>query len=1201
MTFLITFVSNTAEQLQGEGKVVAAEAVAAAAAAAAAPEPEVELTEEELLELGIDPEEYAAAAAAAQAPPAAEASAEAAPEGQRNLQRNITTVIGRDEVLQPIGDSWYLKRLIEYDKELFEYTARKEDVRLQSYSRKCQASANKQPHVMAPETYRRARKEYEGDVFWVESPFDHPDFLEAIRVASKSKGQRGRDTTEILKLEKIALRLGFPLAGDESVAPDDPEIVQLKQAQINPRTNERKPLWTVLRIGTNETKPNFYMCAEYWCIREDFPLIPSDFKGTRMRNGSSKPENTCPFCRGSEIIETSTPRAGETVIIRKTTVKGGDKVAHYVGFQDKLYHPDNFAMPCCFVSPDDLVFPKGAQPAPKPGAVVDLPAAQQEMIHVVQEPKKETKATVQVQEELQPFHVKRTGGYKNTYYVPSQNVLGRITKEWFELARGTVGVPPESVNSLLRQSPENFLTNIKGVMQEGPNSRLKSNTHAFVRYSLGTTNTNTSILSLIAYARYASDYQSTGEASKTSIESEDKIKKFLFDKKKQELQNAFEQANYGTLIHEFDIAADSEDQSPTAKRDRAWANFEKYMVDDKISKDLRLWEALFATPKLLTDSGFILVRILFPKDKDEPARILCPEFGISLANQIGNKLPLLFIIIDEKTGMYDPLVFYEGTETGVEKHEKKTLMGLIHPKYTNTLTKPVKDSLNAFFEHYFSNEHGCGRKVEPVHPWILNEDQSGIPLLSTIQSKLTSSHIIIQGLVKDLTHRTVGVWVQWDGKQVHMYLPVRDDGIVLPQLPSYYDKFAEASEKPVIADAFKILKAHFKSSPALVDHFSGYEPIALVASAGSDGETKYRGIRLKCGAIIPIKPAPLNRESLQSLFTDEQEMITDVPDKMQWEADDTLGLKGTITQTDEEHLEESYQYVRISFSNWLHDKKQTKAADVRNQIEVLRKSRQRLPLYMVQERLEKLLDPIVRPMLTSEGPQGIPSVLRRDCLKSTKEKCVAGCTWVAANKSCLIHTIATQRYKDPIKLLIVRLVDELIRSFGYAEEILEQRVPYLKPLIQGTMLHEGETALLSVVGRGTDTLYEQLGYMSRKPSTYTRGHTYPEEVPADWLDVMQPTTQGGGASSNHEDWKQLAKTHSIDVLHTAIRPDTLAVVVTTWMGSKTPPQEERRFVILDTKGMPFQSNTTHSHIMRESELPVSIAMWLEAHMPMPPK
>jgi hypothetical protein len=194
----------------------------------------------------------------------------------------------------------------------------------------------------------------------------------------------------------------------------------------------------------------------------------------------------------------------------------------------------------------------------------------------------------------------------------------------------------------------------------------------------------------------------------------------------------------------------------------------------------------------------------------------------------------------------------------------------------------------------------------------------------------------------------------------------------------------------------------------------------------------------------------------------------------------------------------------------------------------------------------------------------------------------------------------TQRYKDPVKLLIVRLVDELIRSFGYAEEVLEQRVPYLKPLGQGTMLQEGETALLSVVGRGTDSLYEQLGYMSRKPSAYTRGYTYAEEIPADWLDLMQPIAQDGGASSQ-EDWKKLAKTHSIDVLHTAIKPDTLDVVITTWIGSMTPPQEERRFVILDTKGMPFQSKTTHSTIMRESELPVSITMWLEAHMPIPPK
>ena len=304
ISFLMVFVSNTASELRGEGPTSSAASTVVPKESVPV-EPQQELTMEELLEMGIDPEEYEASLAQQKAEVSEVVPEPTATNSQRNLQRDITTVIGRDEVLQPIGDSWYLKRLIEYDKELFEYTAPKDDARLQTYSRKCQKSADKQPHVMAPETYRRARKEYEDDVFWVEAPFDRPDFLEAIRIASKSKGQRGKNIEEILKLEKLALRLGFPLAGDESVAPQDPEIIQLKNAQINPKTNERKPLWTVLRIGTNDTKPNFYMCAEYWCIREDFPLIPSEFKGKLMRNGKSKPENTCPFCKGSEIIETT--------------------------------------------------------------------------------------------------------------------------------------------------------------------------------------------------------------------------------------------------------------------------------------------------------------------------------------------------------------------------------------------------------------------------------------------------------------------------------------------------------------------------------------------------------------------------------------------------------------------------------------------------------------------------------------------------------------------------------------------------------------------------------------------------------------------------------------------------------------------------------------------------------------------------------
>ena len=1296
VTLMTVFVTQTSAELRSAKDTAAVvEMFDALEASVDDDEPIEELTAEERAMMGLDDEPPVDPVVAAQdAAPIQHVRDEAA--------HDTTTLVAADEVMQAIGDSWYLKRLGNYDPELFNYTKQKDDPRVTPYSRTCQKSSEKQPHVMPPETYQRARQEYRSDVFWVEAPLSKYD-LEAVETASKAVGERGKnqdhkDYEDLVKLETRALTLGFSLKENKSVTDENKKdkedfkatkkadkaiITDLSNAQFfDEEGKDRKPLWTVLRLGTNTERPNYYVCVELWCVREDMPLLERDFVGTLMRNGRTKPANSCPFCTGRLITNKTTPNPGETVLRRDPATEGGP-VAKYVGFQKKLYHPDKFALPCCFVSPDDLAEPKDAKPLP-PVKVplpdiqlgVDAPALAVVAPAVVQR--------APIADSLRDRPFSPTRGLKkdkdgkdlsptNGYYIPNQNILGRSTEDWFELERGTVAVPPESVNTLLSQNPEKFLTVIKGWAAESQNSYLmpyrpkkkmdvqdtvpETPAHAFVRYGIGgnVREPGANLLALIAFADYAIKSRD-GADPNISIASNKEIYTMMFDTKGTDMLHAFEQANYGTLVHEF--STDKEPQGvafdgwfntfyPGAPRSqksyaeilfRAWHNFKDYVNNYTEPKDLRYWESLFATQGLLTETGFILVKIVYPKGKDKPAVIQCPEFGISYANQAKN-LPLLFVLEDSVTGLYDPLVFYEG-----KTFTDKSLLGVLQldtPAF-NKLSENVKGPLQAFLKNYYTPVHGCGREAVPVHPWVVEveqEGEEGMPNLGELNARIGDTDVRIDGLLRDWTNRCVGIYAKWDGK--HIYLPCRDDGTILKDISS--QRGSEALPRPDLESLFKILvgQSRVPGAQKIAKIFPGYEPALLVASA-----THYEGVQLRCGAIVPIEPHLRTTDIPHKWFVEMKkgEMYVDMPDKMQWETDMTLlkpGPKQSIDQTKEEHLEEAYQHVRISFSNWLVKNKE--GAKVRKQLNLLRDARKRLPLYELQKRLEILLSQIMlnpkTPWLTEAGPAGA-SVLRRDCLQIEKEgDCVAGCAWNTDTSKCLIHVTKserkTQRHVDPKRIIVLRLVDELLRSFGYAQEILEQRVPYLKPLAAETVIREGNSVLLSVPGKGDPTTFEKLGYMGRNPTDYTRGDTYPEEVnidmetPADWLQTIQyyavqlkpdvyrdPTemlkstlvmiTQKAvpelahdigitAFTGTHGDWKRLANHLKTDILFTKPDQSTRTVVVDMWIASDPAPHVQRKFIIIDPEGIPFQRQKDSKFVIPETELPSSIIRWIESH------
>jgi hypothetical protein len=200
------------------------------------------------------------------------------------------------------------------------------------------------------------------------------------------------------------------------------------------------------------------------------------------------------------------------------------------------------------VDPDDLVIPASAKALPPPHPDIPLPDIQKPETpnipsSVVEHEEEPAAATaIQVDENRErPFSVIRLrGGAHNSWYIPAQNVVGRNATEYYALGRGEVGVPPPSVNKILGQDPDVFLTANKGALGVSINSYLKSPGSAFIRYSIG----NTGILGLLCYAEYVSAAL-TMDIDKIKIADPEDYFTQMFVTKESTLARAFLQANYG--------------------------------------------------------------------------------------------------------------------------------------------------------------------------------------------------------------------------------------------------------------------------------------------------------------------------------------------------------------------------------------------------------------------------------------------------------------------------------------------------------------------------------------------------------------------------------------------------------------------------------------------------------------------------------
>ena len=136
------------------------------------------------------------------------------------------------------------------------------------------------------------------------------------------------------------------------------------QKEIINKSTDPNNIVTVLRYGSNPSKPNYFICSKYFCTRDEIMILEKDFRGTTLRHPitdddgtlkTKKPKDTCPFCMGKLIHDRKKPAEEETVLER--IVKPNSTKRHlWIGFTKKSDHPDGLRLPCCFVKHQSIKF-----------------------------------------------------------------------------------------------------------------------------------------------------------------------------------------------------------------------------------------------------------------------------------------------------------------------------------------------------------------------------------------------------------------------------------------------------------------------------------------------------------------------------------------------------------------------------------------------------------------------------------------------------------------------------------------------------------------------------------------------------------------------------------------------------------------------------------------------------------------------------
>uniref|UniRef100_A0A6C0DN38 Uncharacterized protein n=1 Tax=viral metagenome TaxID=1070528 RepID=A0A6C0DN38_9ZZZZ len=888
---------------------------------------------------------------------------------------------------------YFRKRLQYYDSRLFSYT--KTHPSLKKYPSMCAGNALKQPAVVSEIEYEKMKQIYEIDET---TPRDY--------------------TPAKVYWKEYPLQSSSPLT-----IPEDAEVI------------------TTLRYGSNlaHGQSNVFLCSRFWCRQDEIVVLLKDFQATRDRDGKLKPANTCPFCRGGLVKNRHTVVKGETVIERTVKDKSTENKRHtFIRFMKKTPHPQGLYLPCCFIK-DEPIYASHPAFAPLKSRAqkrvqpeLEVPDSIEEDAEQQEEQPEETNTSARFANYRSLFNRLHT-----TYILASNKLPLEVEKD------PQVGLVPEVVDRYFQQTKENL------VEKKGTMMNLHESAKGFLRVAVENRKRFQAESFLAAIAPYYG--LSSSQEMKATIEVV------------LRQPNLFVALNYGNFLFEF---YDPNDPTPTnntlalftaskfqgdvgtgvhrealVRLVKSYEAFQRQWKDDTAVKEYRQYAHLLSLPKMIVWKDFDTVTnhangvvfIVLEVLKDGTLEVRCPPYGVSPT--VAKRADIAFLL-HYSSGIWEPLLYTRNSpssEFGYETHE----VTMIFSRSTYAAWPAiVKERVKEFETLCKTTGLGLYTDVPGV---------SNTSLIRLSQTTLLSKQVTPYSILRDTFNHVSAVTYKY--KESLVVVPVIDDGSIYTGLIVHLDwrNFGKYLATPEIVEEFyaTILDPFLQKYQSSMDRQMMYQrrsPDEGVYVVFSNSVM----LKLKSGILIPVKATPQGSET-------KVDLLPWVLDTQVFYGTETKPSEQMTLSTDE--FEELYQHLRISFSNWYA---LTATPTLKREIEdiLFKEGYPRSDLSVMEKRQRlfiKLGSEVLGWMDSSIPLRGRKQSLKRmDCRVQPKEQCSSLCIWKESTSSCAIHTPATvdlgQMEVDARRLLVRKLIEELIQFPIKREELLRQHVPKYIPL-----------------------------------------------------------------------------------------------------------------------------------------------------------
>jgi hypothetical protein len=970
-----------------------------------------------------------------------------------------TQAFAQDKKRKGVSE-YFSERLKEADRKLFDFN--KTHPELTKYVTQCASNLMRQPASLSPEQFENMKDEYKEE------------------------------------LDNGTIRFYvFPLAKDAKKDAYDADPTKMEY-------------YTLMKYGSSPTEQNYYMCCKYFCIRDEMMVREVELRGNDLRpshyvknaNGTVRKTklkpNTCPMCEGEIIVNRRTPGVNETIMERNVKKGTNDGRHLYIRFLKKTNHPDGLYLPCCFLEDQPLrigdpQFPEPSQDAfaaraaaDRIGEEDDVATGQPQAEEIIQ------KVTISYEETILQA---RTAYISGSEKAPLDPALRRFKKVRRDKAgvfveEGDVGKTvensPPQIGLLPPQLNEYFQQNPTELVSRTGNQKLIPNSKGFLRVGVENRQHADSFLASIApFFRF------------NSIND---FKDALTDIIQPRL---FLGLNFGNLMLEmYDPTwipriLSQTGQAPTRQEIKIWAftelkisklttsneelvrraflSYDKFiwwLQSDKTVKQYRHFAHFFSLPGIMNVgtrkyavSGtsfrefrrpgmvFIVLEIM----KNGELKVRCPPYPMSNENFLRTDIGFL---LKDQHGNWEPIFYYNNNVLSEDDTNQASFSFSIGQK--STWPAVLEERLKEFRSQCAVSTGGLGIFTSSLG---LNS-RKVVPLLRVKNILEKNEDIALVGLLRDSYNHVAALVYQMEiGGNVAV--PVIEDGISYSSSQDIPERMGgdERPQLTLVLDV-KIIFDWDDYRPApmnqVVKFYKKYvephfpELYTVQRSIKNDSTDMIEAIQLKNGLYIPVGPP----EEGQAPYDFPDKKSPRIIHEMEWTINRKIVVESTASleelhgtaELSTKEFTESFEHLRITFSNWLNSAQDGGA--FRRELQNVIVNRD-LPLYEKRKRIEIMIGSTVEAWITDmedEAPRQM-SLLRVDCLGRKKDECSNTCQWASTGDvaseegKCLIHVRKSkeegEQHMSAAHVLMLRLIDELIRFGNRRREIFEQRVSQL--------------------------------------------------------------------------------------------------------------------------------------------------------------